>query len=73
MESIRYLMEKRLYGVCAYLGDKMGISSERIRLYFIYASCFTLGSPFLFYLFVAFWMNIKRYIQEKRSSVWDLE
>ncbi len=73
MESIKYLMEKRLYGVCAYLGDKMGISSERIRLYFIYASCFTLGSPFLLYLFVAFWMNIKRYIQEKRSSVWDLE
>ncbi|TNE81656.1 MAG: PspC domain-containing protein [Bacteroidetes bacterium] len=73
MESIKFLMEKRMYGVCAYLGDKIGISSERIRLYFIYASCFTFGSPFLLYLFVAFWMNIKRYMQEKRSSVWDLE
>ncbi len=72
MQGVRDLMEKRLYGVCTYLGDKMGISSERVRLYFIYASCLTLGSPFLFYLVVAFWMNIKKYIREKRSSVWDL-
>lgn len=72
MESIKYLMEKRLYGVCAYLGEKFGISSARIRLYFIYASCLTLGSPFIFYLIVAFWMNIKSYIRERRSSVWDL-
>ncbi|MBI1223236.1 MAG: PspC family transcriptional regulator [Bacteroidetes bacterium] len=72
MHSVKFLMEKRLYGVCSYLGGKMGISSERIRLYFIYASCFTLGSPFLFYLFVAFWMNIRSYMKEKRHSVWDI-
>ncbi len=72
MNSLKYVMEKRLYGVCAYIGDKIGVSSERIRLYFIYASCLTLGSPFLFYLVVAFWMNIRSYIKEKRRSVWDL-
>lgn len=65
-------MEKRLYGVCSYIGSKFGISSERIRLYFIYTSCLTLGSPFLFYLVVAFWMNVRSYMREKRSSVWDL-
>lgn len=65
-------MEKRLYGVCSYIGNKLGISSERIRLYFIYTSCLTIGSPFLFYLVVAFWMNIRSYIRERRSSVWDL-
>ncbi len=72
MQSVKYLMEKRLYGVCTYLGDKLGISSERIRLYFIYASCFTLGSPFLFYLMLAFWVNLKKYMRERKSSVWDL-
>ncbi len=72
MQTLKYLMEKRLYGVCTYLGDKIGVSSERIRLYFIYASCLTLGSPFLFYLFVAFWINLKSYIRERKSSVWDL-
>lgn len=72
MNSVKYVMEKRLYGVCTYIGDKIGVSSERIRLYFIYASCFTLGSPFLFYLVVAFWINIRSYIKERRNSVWDL-
>lgn len=64
-------MERRLYGVCAYIGNKIGISSERIRLYFIYTSCLTLGSPFIFYLIVAFWMNLRSYMREKRSSVWE--
>lgn len=72
MHSVKYLMEKRLYGVCTYVGDKIGISSERIRLYFIYASCLTLGSPFIVYLVLAFWINLKNYIRERKSSVWDL-
>lgn len=72
MQAIKYLMEKRMFGVCAYLGDKMGISSERIRMYFIYLSCITLISPFILYLFVAFWMNVKNYVREGRTSVWDL-
>ena len=71
MNSLKYLMEKRLYGVCAYMGDKIGISSERIRLYFIYTSCLTMGSPLIFYLIVAFWINLRNYIREKRSSVWE--
>ncbi len=72
MNTLKYLMEKRIYGVCAYLGDKMEISSERIRLYFIYVSFLTFGSPLFVYLVVAFWLNLKNYIQEKRSSIWDL-
>lgn len=71
MNSLKYLMEKRLYGVCSYVGDKVGISSERIRLYFIYTSCLTMGSPLIFYLVVAFWMNLRSYMREKRSSVWE--
>jgi phage shock protein C len=72
MRWAKYAIEKSAFGVCSFLGEKMGISTYRIRMYFIYTSCLTLGSPVLFYLIVAFWLNMKRYIFEKRNSVWDL-
>ncbi len=39
--------------------EKMGIATSVIRKYFIYISFLTLGSPVIFYLFFAFWINIK--------------
>ena len=52
-----------VFGVCTYIADKMGIARERVRLYFIYLSFLTMGSPIVIYLFVAFWLNVKRYIR----------
>lgn len=72
MTWVKYAIEKSAFGVCSYLGEKMGISTARIRMYFIYTSCLTLGSPILFYLITAFWINIKRYSVERRTRVWDL-
>ncbi|MCC7297422.1 MAG: PspC family transcriptional regulator [Bacteroidia bacterium] len=72
MSWIKYGIEKSAFGVCSYLGEKMGISTGRIRMYFIYTSCLTLGSPVLFYLIAAFWLNVKRYMVEKKTSVWYL-
>jgi len=46
----------------------MGIATSVIRKYFIYISFLTLGSPVIFYLFLAFWMNIKNYIQRSRRN-----
>lgn len=63
-------MERSAFGVCAYLGDKMGIASARVRVYFIYLSFATLGSPILLYLFIAFWLNLKRYIKRSRNLIW---
>lgn len=71
MESIKYFFEKRAYGVCSYLGEKFGISSSRIRLYFIYTSFITMGSPVIIYLIMAFWINLKKYIRNSKT-VWDL-
>jgi phage shock protein C len=71
MESIKYFVEKRVYGVCSYLGERFGISSSRIRLYFIYTSFITMGSPVIIYLIVAFWLNLKKYIKSNKT-VWDL-
>ncbi len=52
-----------VFGVCTYIADKMGVARERVRLYFIYLSFLTLGSPIVVYLFIAFWLNIKKYIR----------
>ncbi|MEM1215479.1 MAG: PspC family transcriptional regulator [Bacteroidota bacterium] len=60
-------MERSAFGVCHYLGKRMGIASNRVRVYFIYLTFLTLGSPVVFYLFTAFWLNIKRYLKRGRS------
>ena len=47
----------------------MGIRRSRVRLYFIYLSCLSLGSSLLFYFFVAFWLNVKDYMREGRRAL----
>lgn len=64
------MMERSAFGVCSYLGDKMGIASARVRVYFIYISFVTLGSPAILYLFIAFWLNIKAYLRKSRLPIW---
>jgi len=70
MQQLKNLLEKSAFGVCNYLGEKMGVASARVRLYFIYLSFFALGSPIILYLFVAFWINVKQYIKNKRNAIW---
>lgn len=72
MIIFKSLIEQTLYGVCTKIGDKIGLSTRRIRLFFIYASFLTLGSPVIIYMILAFWMNMKTYAREKRTAVWDL-
>ncbi|WP_246186279.1 MULTISPECIES: PspC domain-containing protein [Phnomibacter] len=71
MENVRQTIEYNVFGVCTYLGERFNIATSRIRLYFIYLSFLTFGSPLIIYLFVAFWMNVKRYIfYSKRNPLW---
>ena len=70
MNGIKDIVERSTFGVCNYLGEKMNIASSRVRLYFIYASFVTLGSPVIFYLILAFWVNIRRYIKRHRDALW---
>jgi hypothetical protein len=46
----------------------MGIATSIIRRYFIYISFLTMGSPLIVYLFLAFWMNVKKYIFASRRN-----
>ncbi len=70
------LFEFQLFGVCSWLGEKLGIKATSIRMYFIYLSFFTFGSPIIVYLISSFILEHKHYfkpsVQPKRRSVWDL-
>jgi phage shock protein PspC (stress-responsive transcriptional regulator) len=72
MEKIKYFVENQAFGVCTRLGEKFKISTSSIRLYFIYTSFLTMGSPVIIYLILAFWMNIRRYLRQRNNpTIWD--
>ncbi len=62
MKKIREIIELNAFGVCSAIGDKLGIASSKIRMWFIYISFLTMGSPIIVYMVMAFWMNMKSYI-----------
>jgi phage shock protein PspC (stress-responsive transcriptional regulator) len=68
MNKLRNFIEWQVFGVCAAIGEKMGIATSRIRMWFIYVSFLTFGSPVIIYMILAFWMNMKRYILAARRN-----
>jgi phage shock protein PspC (stress-responsive transcriptional regulator) len=73
MNKFKNFIEWQAFGVCTAIGEKIGIATSRIRMWFIYASFLTLGSPVIIYMIMAFWMNMKRYIlAARRNPIWNL-
>ncbi len=70
IKRITDFVEVHAFGVCTKIGDKLGISTSSIRMYFIYASFLTFGSPVLIYLALAFIMNIRKHLRRRINSVW---
>ena len=68
MKRFKYFIEWHVFGVCAAIGDRLGIATSTIRKNFIYLSVITMGSPLIIYLFIAFWMNVKQYILNARRN-----
>jgi phage shock protein PspC (stress-responsive transcriptional regulator) len=68
MYKLKQLIEWRAFGVCEPLGEWLGISTSRIRMWFIYISFLTMGSPVIIYMVMAFWLNIKKYILSARRN-----
>jgi phage shock protein PspC (stress-responsive transcriptional regulator) len=66
--EIKNFIEWKAFGVCTAIGEKLGIATSRIRLWFIYITFLTLGSPLIIYMILAFWMNLKNYILLKRRN-----
>jgi phage shock protein C len=66
--------ERQAFGVCSWWGQKLGIRATRIRMYFIYLSFFTVGSPVIVYFIMAFILEHKHYFKPRkvRKTIWDL-
>ncbi len=73
VEIIKAWFERQAFGVCEFWGDRLKIRSSTIRLFFIYTSFLTVGSPIIIYMIMAFWKKMRNMISDqKRGSVWDL-
>jgi phage shock protein C len=76
IQKIIFFFELRSFGVCEWWARKIGIASNKVRLGFIYASFFTLGSPLLLYLVMAWILENKHFFKlqrrKRRSSIWEL-
>jgi phage shock protein PspC (stress-responsive transcriptional regulator) len=73
MNRLRYFVENQVFGVCAQLGEILNISASSIRLYFIYASFLTFGSPVIIYLVMAFWVEFGKHLRRHQSpTIWEL-
>jgi len=67
--------EQQAFGVCDSLGNKLGIKGTTVRLYFIYLSFFTFGSPVIIYFILAFFKEHKKHFfpsSSSRKRLWDL-
>lgn len=68
MNKLKNFIEWQAFGVCTAIGEKMGIAASRIRMWFIYISFLTMGSPIVIYMIMAFWMNIRQYMLAARRN-----
>jgi phage shock protein C len=70
--EIKRYVEHKAFGVCAYLGEKLHMEPRPIRMFFIYTTFLTMGSPVIIYMILAFWVKMRDYIKPNRTRVWDL-
>jgi len=66
--DLKNFIEWKAFGVCTAIGERLGVATARIRLWFIYISFMTLGSPLIVYMILAFWLNMRRYIWLSRRN-----
>lgn len=71
-QRIVTFFEKRSFGVCTYLAERLNISISKIRLFFIYASFLAVGFPIVFYILAALVLDVRHYIKKIRLWVWDV-
>ena len=72
VKKFKGFLELRMFGVLSLIGERMGIATSKIRMFFIYITFLGFGSPIFIYLIVAFVINIGKYIRSRRRNpVWD--
>jgi len=72
IDQIQAFFERQAFGVCEWWGEVLGIQIGQIRLFFIYLSFITFGSPLIIYLIMAFILKHKYWFKRKSSTIWEL-
>jgi phage shock protein PspC (stress-responsive transcriptional regulator) len=70
MNKFKNFVEWNAFGVCTAIGARLGISTSKIRQFFMYATFLTMGSPIIIYMVLAFWRNIRKYIWAAKRNPW---
>jgi len=69
MNKLKHFFEERAFGVCSKLGEKLHFPIDSIRLFFIYSSFITMGSPVIIYISIAMMMKIRKYLRKMNNPV----
>lgn len=73
MSKFKFSLESNMFGVCSRLGEVFKFSASSVRRYFIYASFFTLGSPIIIYMVLAFWRELSKHLRRHQNpSIWEV-
>ncbi len=75
IQKILFFFEMRSYGVCTWWARKLGISTSKVRIGFIYGSFIALGSPLFIYFAMAWILEHKHYFKlqaSRKKSIWEL-
>ena len=70
MKRIQKFLETQTFGVCTRLGEKLDIPISSIRIFFIYASFLTFGSPVIVYLGLAWFINLRKHLRRRNNVLW---
>ncbi len=68
----REILDLSVFGLCTWLGNRLDMPSKKVRMFFIYITFITLGSPIVLYLIMTFVLNLRYMVKTKRSPVWDI-
>ena len=68
MNKLREFLELYAFVVCTAMGEMLGVATSRIRMWFIYISFLTMGSPVIIYMILAFTINLKKYIMAAKRN-----
>jgi len=73
VKRILDFFERQAFGVFAWWGEKLGVKTQPIRLFFIYLSFITFGSPIVLYLIMVFILQNKIYFKPPvRKTIWEI-
>lgn len=72
INKLMLFFERQAFGVCTRVSDKLNLQVSEVRLFFIYVSFLTLGSPIIMYVLLMFLFKLKDTLFYKRKRTFDI-